>query len=207
MPGLGSRILPPVAVKPSVEVAPLDREVLEARVRELEAQVDAAKIRLRQAERRFALGEGQYKAELMTQGDYSDLKDAVPLAQAELARVTAELDVERILLRRAIEASPQTSVTVVAVGEVKQPGVYLLPLNSTLLDLLVKAGGPTENADQAHATLMRTAAEGPAVQEVDLSGWKAGTPGLTGFGGMTSLHSQLRPGDVLVVPAKGTTGG
>jgi hypothetical protein len=56
----------------------------------------------------------------------------------------------------AIEGPPP--VTVTAEGEVRRPGAYILPGGATLSTLIVAAGGYTDNADLAAATLTRGSA-------------------------------------------------
>jgi hypothetical protein len=57
----------------------------------------------------------------------------------------------------AIEGPPP--VTVTAEGEVRRPGAYTLPGGATLSTLIAAAGGYTDNADLAAATLTRGSAE------------------------------------------------
>jgi len=49
-------------------------------------------------------------------------------------------------------------VTVTVEGEVLRPGIYTLPFDATLSTLIVAAGGYTDNADLAAATLTRESA-------------------------------------------------
>ncbi|HEX7522762.1 MAG TPA: SLBB domain-containing protein, partial [Candidatus Deferrimicrobium sp.] len=50
-------------------------------------------------------------------------------------------------------------VTVTVEGEVRRPGSYTLPRGATLSTLIVAAGGYTDNADLAAATLKRESAK------------------------------------------------
>jgi hypothetical protein len=59
----------------------------------------------------------------------------------------------------AIAIGGPQPVTVIVEGEVRRPGAYTLPSGATLSTLIVAAGGYTDNADLAAATLTRGSAE------------------------------------------------
>ncbi len=54
-------------------------------------------------------------------------------------------------------------ITVYVIGEVYQPGVYALPLNSRTNDVVIAAGGLTENANQVAINLAEKLRDGQKV--------------------------------------------
>jgi polysaccharide export outer membrane protein len=86
-------------------------------------------------------------------------------------------------------------VTVSAIGEVRTPGKQLLPLGATVLDLVGAAGGVTQGARPAKATLIRVADGRPTPLEVDLARLLTRPE--------PAQNLQLQDGDVLFVPAQG----
>jgi len=83
-------------------------------------------------------------------------------------------------------------VRVFAVGEVRTAGVQTLPENSTVLDLLNAAGGPTTSARPSRATLVRLAGGKPEPHPINVGD-------LLGKGDMAQ-NMTLQEGDVLVIP-------
>lgn len=97
----------------------------------------------------------------------------------------------------------QLEMIVHIIGEVKSPGEYRVRDNTTALDLLSKAGGPTEFANLGAILLRHTqpasphpaAAAGPAVLKINLGKYlkdASATP-----------PPVLQPGDVVSVPGNG----
>lgn len=85
--------------------------------------------------------------------------------------------------------SVQLLLRVAVLGEVRQPGPYSVEPGASLLQLLSRAGGPSERADMRRAQVVR---EGRAVQ-VDLQSALAGS--VTG-------RYVLNSNDVLYIPRK-----
>lgn len=79
-----------------------------------------------------------------------------------------------------------------ALGEVRNPGAYNLSPEMTLLDVIARAGGLTEDADPSQMTLVRPPAGGSMV--IDLEDLLRPDP---------TLNVSLAQGDVLYVPTSG----
>ena len=99
---------------------------------------------------------------------------------------------EHLIARGNLEPSlsVQLLLRVAILGEVRQPGPYSVEPGASLLQLLSRAGGPTERADLTKAQVVR---EGRAVR-VDLQSALSGSP--TG-------RYVLNSNDVLYIPRKG----
>ena len=99
---------------------------------------------------------------------------------------------EHLISRGNLEPSlsVQLLLRVAILGEVRQPGPYSVEPGASLLQLLSRAGGPTERADLTKAQVVR---EGRAVR-VDLQSALSGSP--TG-------RYVLNSNDVLYIPRKG----
>lgn len=76
-------------------------------------------------------------------------------------------------------------------GQVKKPGLYIVPDNTDLLTLISSAGGPTENAKLSKIRIIRTTEEGDKVIWVNMKKYlETGDP---------DLIPVLKPGDTVVV--------
>jgi len=76
-------------------------------------------------------------------------------------------------------------------GQVKKPGLYIVPDNTDLLTLISSAGGPTENAKLSKIRIIRTTEEGDQVIWVNIKKYlETGDP---------ELIPVLKPGDTIVV--------
>lgn len=76
-------------------------------------------------------------------------------------------------------------------GQVKKPGLYIVPDNTDLLTLISSAGGPTENAKLSKIRIIRTTEEGDKVIWVNMKKYlETGDP---------DLIPVLKPGDTIVV--------
>ncbi|MCK4957229.1 MAG: SLBB domain-containing protein [Candidatus Cloacimonetes bacterium] len=76
-------------------------------------------------------------------------------------------------------------------GQVKQPGLYIVPDNTDLLTLLSSAGGPTENAKFSKIRIIRPTIEGEKVIMVDIEKYME-----TGDNNIIPI---IQPGDTVVV--------
>ncbi len=76
-------------------------------------------------------------------------------------------------------------------GQVRNPGLYIVPDNTDLLTLISSAGGPTENAKLSKIRIIRSTAEGEKVIWVDLKEYLET--------GQAELIPILRPGDTVIV--------
>lgn len=99
---------------------------------------------------------------------------------------------EHLIARGNLEPSlsVQLLLRVAILGEVRQPGPYSVEPGASLLQLLSRAGGPTERADLTKAQVVR---DGRAVR-VDLQSALSGSP--TG-------RYVLNSNDVLYIPRRG----
>ena len=98
---------------------------------------------------------------------------------------------ERLIARGNLEPSlsVQLLLRVAVLGEVRQPGPYPVEPGASLLQLLSRAGGPTERADMERAQVVR---EGRAVA-VDLQ---------SALSGSATGRYVLNSNDVLYIPRK-----
>ena len=80
-------------------------------------------------------------------------------------------------------------------GQVRNPGLYLVPDNTDLLTLISLAGGPNENAKLARVRIVRSTRFGEEVIWVDLREYIDS--------GKSELIPIMRPGDTVIV--SGTT--
>jgi len=76
-------------------------------------------------------------------------------------------------------------------GQVRNPGLYIVPDDTDLLTLISSAGGPTENAKLSKIRIIRSTAEGEKVIWVDLKEYLET--------GEAELIPILRPGDTVIV--------
>ncbi len=76
-------------------------------------------------------------------------------------------------------------------GQVRNPGLYIVPDDTDLLTLISSAGGPTENAKLSKIRIIRSTAEGEKVIWVDLKEYLET--------GQAELIPILKPGDTIIV--------
>ncbi|AUH49468.1 sugar ABC transporter substrate-binding protein [Chromobacterium sp. ATCC 53434] len=113
---------------------------------------------------------------------YRDLQGVL---KKSVSRVFNNFDLSVSLLQ-------SRSVQVYVVGHARQPGSYTLNAMSTLLNALLKAGGPDDSGSLRNVALMR---DGKTVARVDLYAILVN--------GDKSTDQTLRDGDVIQVPAAG----
>ena len=76
-------------------------------------------------------------------------------------------------------------------GQVRNPGLYIVPDDTDLLTLISSAGGPTENAKLSKISIIRSTIEGDKVITVDLKEYLET--------GEAELIPILKPGDTVIV--------
>ena len=76
-------------------------------------------------------------------------------------------------------------------GQVRNPGLYIVPDDTDLLTLISSAGGPTENAKLSKIRIIRSTAESEKVIWVDLKEYLET--------GQAELIPILKPGDTVIV--------
>ncbi|MEA2095384.1 MAG: SLBB domain-containing protein [Candidatus Cloacimonadota bacterium] len=76
-------------------------------------------------------------------------------------------------------------------GQVRNPGLYIVPDDTDLLTLISSAGGPTENAKLSKIRIIRSTTEGEKVIWVDLKEYLET--------GQAELIPILKPGDTVIV--------
>lgn len=76
-------------------------------------------------------------------------------------------------------------------GQVRNPGLYIVPDDTDLLTLISSAGGPTENAKLSKIRIIRSTAEGEKVIWIDLKEYLET--------GEAELIPILKPGDTIIV--------
>ncbi|HEX7518965.1 MAG TPA: YjbH domain-containing protein, partial [Candidatus Deferrimicrobium sp.] len=109
----------------------------------------------------------------------------------------ASATVAALLLFALVHPTPAAAiggprpVTVTVEGEVRRPGSYTLPHDATLATLIVAAGGTTDNADLAAATLTRETAK-PVAAPLSHPRLLKGSP----------ADLPLADGDVLRIPTR-----
>ena len=109
----------------------------------------------------------------------------------------ASASVAALLLFALVHPTPAAAiggprpVTVTVEGEVRRPGSYTLPHDATLSTLIVAAGGTTDNADLAAATLTRESAK-PVAAPLSHPRLLKGSP----------ADLPLADGDTLRIPAR-----
>jgi polysaccharide biosynthesis/export protein len=159
----------------------------------------------------YTLGPGD-SIEIMIQGD-KDLTQTVtikPDGSIDLAlvgevtaagRTTSQLAAELTKRYSKYLIAPSITIQVHAfrtdhvyvLGQVSKPGEYAIAPGSGLLEALASAGGPTDRADLAKATVIREEMSGkPDPIEVNL---------LQAFAGGGNPDVKLQAGDVVYVPA------
>ena len=92
---------------------------------------------------------------------------------------------------------PEVRWQVAVLGEVKRPGAVAYRPGMTVADVLAEAGGATEQADLARASINRLEGDGGGRQiPVDLSALAEGAA----LSGTPAVSVEVRPGDIVVVP-------
>lgn len=76
-------------------------------------------------------------------------------------------------------------------GQVRNPGLYIVPDDTDLLTLISSAGGPTENAKLSKIRIIRSTSESDKVIWVDLKEYLET--------GQADLIPILKPGDTVIV--------
>ncbi|RLD55289.1 MAG: hypothetical protein DRJ01_16845 [Bacteroidetes bacterium] len=76
-------------------------------------------------------------------------------------------------------------------GQVRNPGLYIVPDNTDLLTLISSAGGPTENAKLSKIRIIRPTTEGNKIIWVKLKEYMQT--------GNSDLIPILQPGDTIIV--------
>lgn len=76
-------------------------------------------------------------------------------------------------------------------GQVKKPGLYIVPDNTDLLTLISSAGGPTENAKLSKVKIVRSTEDGEKVIWIDLKKYLET--------GDENLIPIMKPGDTVVI--------
>lgn len=103
------------------------------------------------------------------------------------------LDLNIRLARNDVVYLPDADDRLVYVlGYVKNPGAYHLSPNMAFMDALSLAGGPTEDAGQAHISLVRSSTN--SQQEISLKEMIAGN---------ANRNFSLEEGDIIYVPPRG----
>lgn len=94
-----------------------------------------------------------------------------------------------------LTGSEQLKIKTYIWGQVRNPGLYIIPDDTDLLTLISSAGGPTENAKLTKIKVVRPSETGESVIIVNLKEY-------TKTGDM-DLIPILEPGDTVIIP--GTT--
>lgn len=76
-------------------------------------------------------------------------------------------------------------------GQVRNPGLYIVPDDTDLLTLISSAGGPTENAKLSKVRIIRSTSEGDKVIWIDLKEYLDT--------GQAELIPILKPGDTVII--------
>ena len=76
-------------------------------------------------------------------------------------------------------------------GQVRNPGLYIVPDDTDLLTLISSAGGPTENAKLSKIKIIRSTVEGEKVITINLKEYLET--------GQAELIPILKPGDTVIV--------
>jgi polysaccharide biosynthesis/export protein len=90
-----------------------------------------------------------------------------------------------------LAGSEQLKIKAYIWGQVRNPGLYIVPDNTDLLTLISSAGGPTENAKLTKVRILRPSAEGEKLIWVDIKKYLET--------GNMELIPILYPGDTIVV--------
>jgi hypothetical protein len=91
----------------------------------------------------------------------------------------------------SLNNSEQLNIPAYIWGQVKKPGLHIIPDDTNLLTLISLAGGPTEDAKLNKVRIVRPLAEGDKVIWVDIEQYLET--------GDETLIPQLMPGDTVVI--------
>jgi SLBB domain len=91
----------------------------------------------------------------------------------------------------SLTGSEQLKIKTYIWGQVKNPGLYIVPDNTDILTLISSAGGPTENAKLSKIRIVRPTAEGEKIKWVQLKEYMET--------GNQDLIPILQPGDTIIV--------
>ena len=91
----------------------------------------------------------------------------------------------------SLTGSEQLKIKTYIWGQVKNPGLYIVPDNTDILTLISSAGGPTENAKLSKIRIIRPTAEGEKIKWVQLKEYMET--------GNQDLIPILQPGDTIIV--------
>lgn len=94
-----------------------------------------------------------------------------------------------------VDLVQKAALVVVVSGRVKKPGAYAITQQTTLLELVVLAGGPDTNADLANVSMVHSGGKTP--EAIDLQAFIDGKT-------LTS-NRLLSTGDIIMVPEKVST--
>ena len=90
-----------------------------------------------------------------------------------------------------LTGSEQLKIKTYIWGQVRNPGMYIIPDNTNLLTLISSAGGPTENAKLSKVRIIRPTADGEKVIWVNLKEYIET--------GNENLIPTMKPEDTVVV--------
>lgn len=90
-----------------------------------------------------------------------------------------------------LQGTEQLKIRAYVWGQVRSPGLYIVPDDTDLLTLLSSAGGPTENAKLSKVRIIRPNLEGEKVMIVDLEEYMR-----TGDNDLIPL---IQPGDTVIL--------
>ncbi len=145
---------------------------------------------------------------LTVEGGPQAISDTIPVREGLILRLAGLGDISLAGVKRSdaqkylteqigkfirnpiVHATPLIRISVL--GEVGRPGFYTMPSDVLLSDVVMRAGGPTGNADLARTVLKRGPDEIVSKEEVA----NALTAGMT----LDQLH--VAPGDEMIVGAK-----
>ena len=113
---------------------------------------------------------------------FGDLK---PYLQQQIGRVYRNFDV-------SVTMGALRSIQVYVLGEVRTPGAYTVSSLSTMINALMDSGGPLPQGSLRHVQLRR---DGKTITDLDLYDFL--------LRGDKSQDAQLRPGDIIFIPAAG----
>jgi len=91
----------------------------------------------------------------------------------------------------SLSGTEQLKIRTYIWGQVRNPGLYIVPDNTDLLTLMSSAGGPTENAKLSKVSIIRSTMEGEEVIRIDLKEYLET--------GKSELIPILKPGDTVIV--------
>ncbi|MFO7896875.1 MAG: SLBB domain-containing protein [Candidatus Cloacimonadales bacterium] len=90
-----------------------------------------------------------------------------------------------------LQGTEQLKIRAYIWGQVRKPGLYIVPDDTDLLTLLSSAGGPTENAKLSKVRIIRPTSDGEKVIMVDLEEYMRT--------GDDKLIPVIQPGDTVIL--------